>query len=264
MFVEKTLWESYSVKGMSILVKREDTFGDQPDMPALEKLRGARVVLQRMKDEGISAVGVYDTRIAKSGQGISYFTKRLGMKCYYGFPLLKGDSLHEPQKIARDVNGAELFPLTAGRTAICYANFKKFVESKGAIMLPLGLPFKETAEAVREIAQAETGSIATIVVSTGTGTIATGIALGTKATVYGISCGMDISRQRARSNKILGDRLISNLILVPPTYSYYEEADTSKIPFPTSKYYDGKAWEWLVANIEHLPRPVAFWNIGVS
>ena len=43
---------------------------------------------------------------------------------------------------------------------------------------------------------------------------------------------------------------------------YYYEDTPIKIPFPAHTNYEGKAYEYLVNNIDKLKQPVLFWNIG--
>jgi hypothetical protein len=33
-------------------------------------------------------------------------------------------------------------------------------------------------------------------------------------------------------------------------------------PFPCNRYYDKKAFKWMVDNIDSIIQPVIFWNIG--
>ncbi len=265
---ETTPIEEYNLDGHDLFVKRDDLFlaSAQPMAPALAKLRGARIVLQKMKEEGITKVACYDTRISKSGQGIAFLCKELGLHCAVGFPKLKAlTELPEQQRKSHEM-GAEVWGVQPGRTAPCYAAFKSEAQLRGYTVLPLGITFKETAQEVAKIAEAETEKFETIVVSTGTGTIACGIALGAKAQVIGVSCGMNIYRQRARVSKIcagLGKSHPNNLFLIQTEYDYYQALDTSLTPFPTSPYYDQKAWVWLRENIDKLKQPVCFWNIGV-
>lgn len=268
---ENTPIEEYSINGYDIWVKRDDLFliSAQPMVPALSKLRGARIVLQQMKEDGVKKVAVFDTRISKSGQGIAYICQELGLKCAVGFPKLKAQTeLNEPQKKAKEM-GAEVWAVKAGRTAVCYAAFKSEAEFRAYTVLPLGITFKETAAEVAIIAEKETERFNTIVVSTGTGTIATGIALGTKAEVIGVSCGMSVTRQFKRIKNIansLGFAIPRNLIIAPPQYDYYDALDTSKCPFPTSPYYDMKAWTYMLQQLDNkdlFKQPILFWNIGV-
>ena len=262
---EKTPIEEYNLNGIDLWVKRDDLYGEEP-APPLAKLRGAKIVLERMKAEGIKKIAVFDTRISKSGAGIAYICRELGLQCAVGFPKLKAQTeLNEPQKKAKEM-GAKVWSVQAGRTAPCYAAFKREALLRGYTVLPLGITFKETAQEVAKIAEVETRRFNTIVVSTGTGTIACGIALGTKAKVIGVSCGMSIERQMKRVKELCcwTDTIFpGNLELFQTKYDYYEALDTSSCPFPTSPYYDMKAWIWLLRNNKYLRQPILFWNIGV-
>ncbi len=263
---ENTPIEGYKIRdGKEIVyVKRDDLFlaSKQPMVPALAKLRGARVVLKNMKESGIKKIACFDTRISKSGQGIAYLCQELKMTFVAGFPQLKSmTKLNEPQQRAKEM-GAIIWGVQPGRTAVCYAAFKREAELRGYTVLPLGITFKETAIEIAKIAEKEAQEYRTVVVSTGTSTIATGIAMGTNSEVYGISCGMNIKRQMDRSLKIRGN-IPGNLHFVFTEYDYYEALDTSSCPFPTSPYYDMKAWTWMLKNWEDLEKPVLFWNIGV-
>jgi 1-aminocyclopropane-1-carboxylate deaminase/D-cysteine desulfhydrase-like pyridoxal-dependent ACC family enzyme len=215
-----------------------------------------------MRVHGETRISCFDTRISKSGQGIAFLCKEMGMQCAVGYPKLKEQrELNEPQAKAKEM-GAKVFAVQAGRTAPCYAAFKREMLSQGYAVLPLGITFKETAEEVAKISEKETEKFGTIVLSTGTGTIACGVAMGTNAKVIGVSCGMNIEKQWKRINTIAGFSP-HNLILIPTSYDYYEKERTDDIPFPSSPYYDAKAWVWLLRNIDKLTKPILFWNIGV-
>jgi len=261
--------EEYSINGHDLFVKRDDLFlaSHQPMVPALAKLRGTRVVLQRMKEEDVKKVAVFDARVSKSGQGVAFLCQELGLHCAVGFPKLKAQTeLNESQKKAHEM-GAEVWAVQAGRTAPCYAAFKREAQLRGYTVLPLGLTFFETAREVAKIAEAEAERFETIVVSTGTGTVACGIALGArKAKVIGVSCGMSVERQKKRVMTICNEVRFDNpwnLELVPTDYDYYQALDTSSCPFPTSPFYDMKAYVWLLKNFDTLKQPVLFYNIGV-
>jgi len=270
---EHTPVEQYLVAGTTIYVKRDDMFMKefQPECPALAKLRGASMLLRRLqKYAGVKKVGVFDTRVSHAGQGIAFISRQLGLECEVGFPLLVRKDISESHKIAERL-GAKLYPLKAGRTAVCYSQFKKHVEENGHLMLPLGLVCRDTVSAICQEAMytckqmKEQGvAIKTIVVCTGTGTIATGIHLGASANVIGVSCGMSVDKQVQRM-KLLAfpESLVFDFLkLIPPEYDYYTALNTSSCPFPTSPYYDMKAWEWMVKHLDLIEQPVMFWNIG--
>ncbi len=262
MFQEVTPIERYKIGSSEVYVKREDLFG-QPPAPPLAKLRGARILLRKLRNIGIQKIGVYDTRISKAGQGIACVCKELDMECLAGFPQIKGTELTETHIIAEQ-QGAKLYPLTAGRTNICYHRFGNMVAEQGGYMLPLGLVCQETVEAVSAISNQLTQDFKTIVTVTGTGTICTGIAKGAQLSqVFGVSCGMSTKLTWYRILQLEPNHLFFNLRLIEPEHSYYDALDTNSCPFPTSPYYDMKAWTWLVKHIDELQKPVLFWNIGV-
>lgn len=260
MLQEDTPVEEYTITGTKVFVKRDDLYGQYP-APPLAKLRGAKVLLEKLKNNGVKKVGVFDTRVSKAGQGIAYLCNQLEIECLVGFPQIKNTRISETHQIAREL-GATLYPLKAGRTTICYSRFTRVVREEKGYMLPLGLVCQETVQALEYLSRALNGQFNSIVLSTGTGTIATGVALGNKAIVYGVSCGMNINKQWKRVWQLAPDSLISNLRLIPPQYDYYTPV-YNNCPFPTSPYYDAKAWEWLLKNIKQLEKPILFWNIGV-
>lgn len=269
-FKHHTPVEKYKIKNHEVFVKREDKYlfeYQNQGCPALSKLRGASFLLMKLKEQGIRNIGVFDTKISKAGQGISFLCREIGLKCCLGFPLPKGEEIAE-SKLVAEKNGAKLIPLVAGRTNICYYRFKKQITEAGGYMLPLGLVCRETVDAVKQEAlDSFSGSDSihpgVVVLSTGTGTIASGVALGSNAKVVGVSCGMDTKLQRKRINSISYPDAIWNLELIPPQFEYYDKLKTENIPFPTNPWYDAKAWHWLEENIERLNPPVVFWNIGI-
>lgn len=269
---ENTPIEEYTLSGKKVYVKRDDLFlaSRQPMVPALAKLRGARVVLKKLKEEGVRKIACFDTRISKSGQGIAYLCQELELECAVGYPRLVSDmKLNEPQEKAQ-LMGAKVFPVEAGRTNICYHAFKRKVEELGYYVLPLGITFKETASEVAKISE-KIEKFGSIVVATGTATIACGISIGNReVNVVGVSCGMSPQRQGIRIGNICSALRIEfpkNLCIYESGYDYYGKAETIGIPFPSSPYYDAKAWWWLERMIESgddsIKEPILFWNIGV-
>lgn len=266
MFIENTPIEEYIIDHKPIAVKREDMYGEQPPMPALAKLRGASVYVKDIinKNPG-RIIGVFDTTISKAGQGIAYFCKKYGAECWHGYPVLKGTQPAESKLIAESL-GAKQFRLKAGTTKPIYYMFRNQVIEAGGIMLPLGLVCHDTVEQVKKVvSNIPKDRFKTIVVSTGSATIAAGLTLGFIGKIYGISCGMSTTEQYKRMKEVAYPYFInySNIELINTgKYGYYDKVDVSKFPFPTSPYYDGKAFEWLLENYDKIDKPVLFWNIG--
>ena len=55
-----------------------------------------------------------------------------------------------------------------------------------------------------------------------------------------------------------------NYQMVDGGYDYYTALDTSSCPFPTSPYYDMKAWHYMMEHFQYFKGgKTLFWNIGV-
>jgi 1-aminocyclopropane-1-carboxylate deaminase/D-cysteine desulfhydrase-like pyridoxal-dependent ACC family enzyme len=169
--------------------------------------------------------------------------------------------------------GAEIVPIPSGRAKVNFYLSKTHLEKnyQKSLMLPLGLPLKETIEQTAKVAYdvENDNDFDCVIVNVGSGTIAAGIVQGMSNTiVYGImgrtgSVELKEKQILGKANSVQGGFFGSKrLILVDPGYQYTEPAQDSA-PFPTHPYYDLKAWSWLKNNI-HLfeDKKVLFWNIG--
>lgn len=258
-----------------IYVKREDLCVEpnpsRLEMPAQEKLRGVENLLKRLKSEGYKTIGVFDTRVSTAGWGVAALCSELGLKCRCYYPYLKNETRVVPhQQVMASAWGAKLVALPAGRTAILYAQARKDLETiEESYMLPLGLVCIETVLAVAKVAQ-ELPRFGTIVVCTGTGTIAAGILAGlteknTPNELFGISCGMNLEKQTKRIKGLLkqvGEEGKMKLLRLGMADKDYYTPETFPSPFPSHPYYDRKAWRWLLLNQGGLVEPILFWNIG--
>jgi hypothetical protein len=268
--------ERYKVNGRTIWVKREDLALPAP-APALAKLRGVSIRLQSIVKQGYTRVGVYDTRISKAGWGVVALVKMLNLPLTVRnyFPLLRidwwpgigGISYNKSeQQIRAQELGAILIPIyPAGRTGVCYER-ARLVELPDGYMMPLGLTCEESVAEIGKIAetiplQFLAGSL---VLSAGSGMTIAGIisTIGSYTNIYGITPGMKPARIWKRILMITGEDYSSLATILSAPGDYYEPDDI-ETPFPCSRYYDKKAWRWMLKNIKDLSDPILFWNIGV-
>jgi len=261
------------IKYGEIYVKREDLClkaeKDDLEIPGLAKLRGAWELLSSLKEQGYKNIGIFDTRVSKAGWGIACICKQLELTCYCYFPLLKGSPLAK-QQIMSAGWGGKLRILKGGRTAVLYSQAKKdFSKIEKGYFLPLGLVCKETVLSVAEVSS-KISKYGTIVVSTGTGTIMAGILAGITQDnmpqqVIGVSCGMNLVKQKKRMLELLKEvkqEDKQDLMRLEMADREYYQPDNIKTPFPSHPYYDKKAWHWLLRNEHSLVKPILFWNIG--
>ena len=264
MYLEHTPIETYDVAGRAVFVKRDDLFA-RPPAPPVAKLRGMRSILRRVHAEGRTCIGCFEASQSRIGHALAAAcTPFAGVTCLVAYQAVRN---RPPPTSALQAErlGARLIPIPSNIVAICYRQAAKLVEAQGAWMLPFGFECEEAVEAVREeaaLVPREFVEGGTLVVPCGSGVTLAGILrglVGRPSYVMAVSVGRSVKAIRAclERNAING----SNIDIRPPRRSYREAASTL-CPFPCDPRYDLKGWEVLVAEIEHLPSPVLFWNVG--
>lgn len=265
IFRQHTPIESYVVNGRRVNVKRDDLYGRSP-APPLAKLRGMRIVLRRLYDDGVRLTGCWDTRVSKLGLGLAACCRELPeMRCIVSYPTKKGEP--EPVAIskAREL-GAEVYAIQGSRISICFAKARTHVADKGGVMLPFGLECFEAVDGVaKEAATVPREKIegGTLVVSCGSGVTLAGLLSGLPIfpdKLIGLSSGRSV-------NNILScvGRYVKNLpscLEVHDAVVPYSRSLDYPCPFPSHPNYDLKAWKFLEDNLHDYSDPVLFWNIG--
>lgn len=276
MLICNTPVENYRIGSNSIFVKREDLCTAYP-APPFSKCRGLYQYLQRIKSDGIRVVGYLETPVSMGGIAVSYFAQRLGLKAVIFCPKYKKEESyvlirkHEQwwNKFSPDV-----IHIKPNYMSVNYYRSKKMLMEKyGSLhceMLPNGLEFDESIEQTcqeyeRSLSLCEPKSV---VVCVGSGIICAGILrASSKESIYGVLIhDKNVNRKLnfiyEKSGNLRGGLFgKSNLTLVNPGWQYTEKSNI-KSPFPCHPYYDLKAWQWLVENIDRIKKPVLFWNIG--
>lgn len=265
LFQEHTPVNCYVVEGRAIHVKRDDLYG-RPPAPPLAKLRGLRVVLSRLYDDGVRLTGCWDTRVSKLGQGLAACCAEFpGMRCIVSYPVKKGEPQPDAVRAAAEL-GAEVYPVPGARITICLAQARRYVHGRGGFMLPFGLECAEAVEGVRResaTVPAELLRGGTLVVCCGSGVTLAGLLLGLRVLprrIVGVSSGRSPANIRAclkRYLQSLPEGLELRAADVP-----YSVALSSPCPFPAHPHYDLKAWKFLLDNLREFPEPILFWNIG--
>lgn len=247
-------------------MKRDDLYGSPP-APPLGKLRGLRVVLNRLYAEGERLVGCWDTRVSKLGQGLAACCKEFqNLRCIVSYPARKHEVVPEPVEAAERL-GAMVHPVPASRLTICYARARAFVADAGGLMLPFGLECREAVEAVGSEASRVPPELVeggTVVVSCGSGVTLAGIIQGLQARparIVGVSAGRSLVNIRSCLKRYI-DQLPTFLDLRPALLAYSESPASVTAPFPTHPNYDLKAWAFLLQNAASFDEPILFWNVG--
>ncbi len=267
--------EKYKVNGIEVLVKREDlASSDEKDSPPFSKIRGLLLHLIELKKKGITTVGYTETSISMAGWGVAWAANKLDMNAVIFDPQYK----ETPQLLKFHRKQWKKFspciiPIKAGMAKVNYYISRGILSENysNSVMLPLGLPLEESIQATakeftKTYLETKPNSI---VISVGSGTIASGVYFDTPnhTSLYGIMTrtgSTEIKKQSilTKSKKLCGGFFgENNLHIIDMEWDYTEEC-IFPCPFPCHSYYDRKAWKWLVENINYLKPPILFWNIG--
>ena len=278
MIINNTPLEVHNLRGVPVIVKREDLCAPLPG-PSFSKIRG---VVAHIKNRPESVIGVLDTYHSKAGHAVAYVCHHLGRQCVDFWPRYKKDGNADAPRIqqqrARQL-GAKLVDLPAGRSAVLYHGARKHLREHfpDSYLMPnaLKLPESITENAAEVLRTApDLPGQGTLILSISSGTVAAGVLLGFQQA--GILDGYDVilhmgysrSQEATRSyiERAAGVQLTERVRFVDEGYGYADAAPQGvSVPFPCNRYYDLKAWNWLTReeNLEPLARkPIVFWNIG--
>lgn len=276
--VDNTPVEEYRVDGTTVWVKREDLSCPFPG-PGFSKTRGLVAHMRTSLASGIREFGVLDTSTSKAGWGVAYACNVLRIPSTIYYPASqKVTTLPPYQKRAEALGGTVVRLDPVGRARILWNRLnQQWRLREAAELLPLGLRLteavNETADELDRTAdELKTGSI---VVNVSSGTICAGLMWGMirrrmwpKVIVGVTSHEMDVGRKTAsiwdkvRTSMVFGPRSSPSWFRLEITKCKYSDREEESCEFPCNPWYDRKAWRWLKDNIQSLPQPVLFWNIG--
>lgn len=276
MIVYNTPLEVHNLRGVPVIVKREDLCAPLPG-PSFSKIRG---VVAHIKNRPESVIGVLDTYHSKAGHAVAYVCNHLGRKCVDFWPRYKKDGSADAPRIqqqrARQL-GAKLVDLPAGRSAVLYHGARKHLRENfpDSYLMPnaLKLPESITENAAEVLRTApDLPGQGTLILSISSGTVAAGVLLGFQQAGildgYDVILHMGYSRSQEATRKYIetaaGLSLGPRVRFVDEGYGYADAApDNFECSFPANPYYDKKAAVWLDQNIHTLSdKPVVFWLIG--
>ena len=278
VLVHDTPVERYMVRGIPILVKREDLCCPPPG-PPFSKMRG---VLAHVLARPEKTIGVLDTYHSQAGWAVAYACRIASKHCVNYWPryVHDGESLRDPQRRSLDLC-AELHALKAGRSAVLFHQAKKDLAARfgSSYMMPNALKLAESvrenaAEAERTAPHLPDDRLA-VVVSISSGTVAAGVLLGLAAA--GVRFDAILHMGYTRSERVTRlylqrmtgvPRLDERVEFVDEGYAYAERARplTTAVPFPCNEWYDLKAFRWMteIGVLERLAErgQIIFWNVG--
>lgn len=262
-YTDNTPIEEYSISGKTVFVKREDLSACDGCAPS-SKVRGAYQLISNSKEQ---IFGLYNTRISLISMVFAPICHYFGKRLVLGYPELK----NYPVPIAvqqAEKYGAALYGVKNPRTGIGEAHLRNYMKEVDGYYIPLGSNVAESILVTKKEMDTIKDSLleGTLIVSVGSGVTLAGILLSLSHRLFfntkiiGVTVGKDISRIKSTINKYVDYRSF-NLTLLEPEFSYTTPCEI-EIPFNCNRYYDAKAYKYLVDHINELPHPILFWNIG--
>ncbi len=266
MCIENTPIEDHRIQ-FGLWVKREDLCC--PSGPHFSKTRG---VYSHIQNISAQKIGVLDTSHSQGGWAVAQACALLNRECLLYYPVRKSEQdapLKPQQQFALEL-GAKLFPLQAGRSAVLYHQAKSLTWAAGGYMMPnaLKLPEMITETGAEVLRSADTVvKMDTILISASSGTIAAGViaeALKIKSTLrFIVHQGYSRSQDAifAYMQKMGG--YMGRVDFVDEGYAYADEAKPGPTPpFPCNRFYDLKAFRWLMNQNQGDYGETLFWNVG--
>lgn len=257
-------------------VKREDLCAPE-GAPPFSKIRGLVPYLERLKKHGYSGVGYTETAVSMAGWGVVWACKKLGLRAVIFDPLYKSPppilEFHRQQW--QKFDNVEIISIKAGMASVNWYISRKLLQGQYGNqykLLPLGLPLVDSVEATaQETQKVDWGQYRSVVVNVGSGTMAAGVWKGIDkgfGIIYGVMGRTGSKGRKLKTIEKKAERSNSGLFradwemqLIDPGWGYSQKCN-HPCPFLCHPYYDRKAWKWLQENIDSIPKPILFWNIG--
>lgn len=274
---DNTPWEDYQIRGVTVQVKRED-LSTLPPLPSISKYRGVERVFQNLSPN-VRSIGVLDSSHSTYGSGVSTFCKEYGLECFVFYPETR--QRNGSIEMAR-LNDAHLVSMRPNHAKVLwYSAFKQMQEKHGDItswvMLPNGLHMPETSAAVlQEVKQTTPDDYhcGTWVIPFGRGAVCSGL----MPYLLQASRPLDIVLYLGSTRSVLSTIQLSGvncsginlpadqigISIIDEGYRYRDGLDLVKQPWRMSHWYETKAYDWLMRNIQTLRTPVIFWNTGAD
>jgi len=286
--------EQINIGGVNVWVKREDLYSipitpPRNPTPLIEtypppfaKPRGLIPYMKRLKENGAEVVAYMDTTISMAGWALAYYAPSLGLHPVVVYPRHKDGVRHNVAyhvDMCRALGAEVLFLQSPTQMGVNWYRARKMVTERypKAVLLPQGLPFRETVQEVAREVKTVPGAAwgGTVVIAVGSGTMAAGVITGMMECGYNQDViGILVSSKnavrvqasiRSKVSGLLKGNWVQKFLVVMDNGWEYEEEVCTEPPFPCNPYYDRKAWHWLVNHIGNgigIAQPILFWNIG--
>jgi hypothetical protein len=277
LILDKAPEEQYSIRGKTIIVRRDD-LAYKPPLPPNAKMSALFELIKHASAKGYDKAVMF----AKKQQGTSYavgfpvICELFGIAPIITYPSTSFTKLPKwTREIEQEVGFTILRP---NMVTINVNQSKRIAEKLGAYFVPFGFDDALSVETHAKKFSLPDYQIGTLVLATMTGMILAGTLKQIDNRKYNVkkviavSGGRPVESVYRSMSKYIVDlyetqRLDNLEIFNPykrdfPAIAYMEEYFPNDCPLPLHPDYEAKAWLWMLQNINTLEEPIYFINAG--
>lgn len=258
--------EYYFIRGRHIAVRREDLAYARP-LPANAKMSALyEIVKEKSYQYKLMAM------FAKKQQGVSYalgfphIAKEFNVETIITYPTNRPKDIPAWLAECKKKLNVEVITLHPNMVTININQTKKIVEDRGGYFIPFGFDSMTSVLTHRDrfVLPKTTG---TLIMATMTGmTLAGAIAHLQRhdkvaKKIIGVSCGRPPENVFKSMRQYID--VPDNVEIINPFDRNFKPADFEE-PFPLHPDYELKAWYWMLNNLDDLPDPIYFINVGAN
>jgi 1-aminocyclopropane-1-carboxylate deaminase/D-cysteine desulfhydrase-like pyridoxal-dependent ACC family enzyme len=255
-----TIHQIYDVKGVEVIVRREDMKYQSP-LPPHGKMGILDMLCSQARDKGYKMIGCFGSKYSNWIVGVPYIAENYGLQSIICYPA--NDVLALPDWL-NGVNESHIKLIRPNMVTINQAQAKKYVENRGGYFIPFGFDVPEVVNCLSRQFSDLPNEIGTIVLSCGSGITLASILRVVRLNSVGVERIEAISSGRAiksiqatvRKHEFLNDK-----VRYRQPYEY-AEVPNIQCPWNAHDHFELKAYDWLYKNVKRLPQPIYFINIG--
>lgn len=261
MQMKSPIQEVYKVLGRDVFVIREDKRFEHKQLPNHAKMGALNELCKWAELEGYTSIGCLCTSHGIWPFGLRYLARENNLSSIVCFPANSMDKV--PEELFSFSHGYKLKLLKPNMVTINGAQARAYIERKGGYYIPFGVEEPLVIDYLsRQIKLHDCG---TLIVPCGSGVTLAGILRSIRLNETKIKRIEAIPAHAPRAESIAKTVLKYEMIPVNLNWrTVYKYDDIPEIicPWEAHPYYELKAYDWLYKNVDRLPEPIYFFNIG--
>lgn len=241
--------EHYQILNREVLVARTDLVPDPPLPPYLKMIELMGFLRYLKGKVNPSCVGYYATPESEWTRVLPLLASHQGMQAFVGFSKTK----IEPPKFISSLGDSVIW-LKPNYYSVNFSICKRKVEEIGGYMIPMGVDHSVVVDSIKTFFDRSPLPGADVyIVPTGSGVALSGI-----ARCLGSGRIVSVCTRPIKSVQ----RVVQKYVPTASIRFVLGTEGPNEAPFPVHRYWEGRAWNWLAANLESIQGTICFVNLG--